>query len=86
METRVVNIRFKHYDTYIGRGSRWGNPFRIGKDGDRFEVVLKYYTYLLSRPDLIQSLPTLRGHRLGCYCSPELCHGEVLVALLEALF
>lgn len=27
---------------YIGRGSKWGNPFRIGRDGDRAAVIAKY--------------------------------------------
>jgi hypothetical protein len=35
--TRVVHCKRERYDVYIerGRGSRWGNPFVIGRDGDR---------------------------------------------------
>ena len=44
--TKVVN-KYKHvYDVYIGRGSKWGNPFVIGKDGTREEVINKYEEYL----------------------------------------
>ena len=40
--TKVVNIKTKKYDVYIGRGSAWGNPYAIGIDGDREEVIRKY--------------------------------------------
>lgn len=41
--TRVVNIdRNENYDVYIGRGSDWGNPYALGIDGDRDEVIGKY--------------------------------------------
>ena len=41
-KTVVVNLRKERFDVYIGRGSKWGNPFRIGADGDRVEVIRKY--------------------------------------------
>lgn len=87
--TTVVNVRYNPYDIYIGRGSAgrrssvWGNPFHIGKDGSREEVIAKYRVYLLSRPDLLARLPELRGKRLGCFCKPLLCHGDVLLDLLK---
>lgn len=42
MITKVVNLYKEPYDVYIGRGSPWGNPFVIGKDGDRKECIDKY--------------------------------------------
>lgn len=33
---------------YIGRPSKWGNPFVIGADGTRDEVVERYRTWLVS--------------------------------------
>lgn len=78
----VVNLRKEKYDIYIGRPSPWGNPFAIGKDGTREEVIAKYRLYIKGRKDLLARLPELAGKRLGCYCKPEACHGDVLVELL----
>jgi len=82
---KVVNVRTEKADIYIGRGSKWGNPFFIGKDGNRDDVVVKYKTYILSRPDLIASLPELKNKSLGCYCAPLRCHGDVLAELVREI-
>ena len=83
MDTIVVNIITEEFDVYIGRGSQWGNPFVIGKDGDRDEVIDKYKDYIADHPSLLRDLVKLRGKRLGCYCKPLRCHGDVLVELIE---
>lgn len=83
VRTMVVNIRTAQYDVYIGRGSLWGNPFVIGKDGTRKEVIEKYYQYILDRPVMIAQLYKLKGKRLGCYCKPKACHGDVLVKMIK---
>lgn len=83
-KTAVVNLRKERYDVYIGRGSKWGNPFRIGVDGDREGVIRKYRDYVLKKPELLSSLEELRGKVLGCFCKPKPCHGDVLVELLES--
>ena len=86
---RVVNIASGplygviHYDVYIGRPSIWGNPFRIGVDGDRTEVLSKYRAWISSNNRLLPQLPDLREKILGCYCSPLPCHGDILIELLE---
>lgn len=77
--TTVVNLRASPYTTYIGRGSIWGNPYRIGPDGTRDEVIALYAAYLDSDPDLLDALPSLKGEVLGCFCVPLPCHGDVLV-------
>jgi hypothetical protein len=64
-------------------GSIWGNPFQIGRDGTREEVIEKYRRYILSKPELLAQLESLRGKTLGCWCSPQSCHGDVLVELLS---
>jgi hypothetical protein len=79
---RVVNLRKEQYEVYIGRGGKWGNPFVIGKDGDREIVIKKYKEYLLSNKELLESLKELEGKVLGCYCKPYGCHGDVLVEML----
>lgn len=83
--TQVVNINDSDYDVFIGRPSLWGNPFKVGRDGTREEVIEKYREYVKSDPSLMALLPELRGKRLGCYCAPGPCHGEILVELLEEL-
>jgi len=83
MTTRVVNCRHESYDIYIGRGSKWGNPFRIGKDGTREEVIEKYREWLSGQWELLDEVHTLRGKTLGCYCKPLDCHGDILVGLVD---
>lgn len=85
MKTTVVNLRTSPYDIAICRPSKWGNPFQIGRDGSREQVIKMYEVHLRRRPDLLAALPELAGKRLGCHCSPEACHGDVLVKLLREL-
>lgn len=69
---------------YIGRGSKWGNPFELGKDGDRAYVIDSYgLHYLPRKPSLLAMLPELDGKILECYCVPERCHGEVFIETLK---
>lgn len=101
MNTRVMN---KHTyrvtlgegpdDVYIGRPGPWGNPFVIGKDGTRAEVIEKYRAWLLngwnkgSPPAAAwayQNLHKLKGKTLVCWCAPQACHGDVLMELTEKL-
>jgi hypothetical protein len=77
----VVHKRNPH-DVYIGRPSIWGNPFTIGRSGTRDEVIDLYEQWIRTRPDLLAQLPLLKGKRLGCYCKPLACHGDILVKLL----
>ena len=83
---RVVNKKqTKTYDVYIGRGSKWGNPFKIGNDGDRNEVIQKYEDHIRNSPELLEALPELKGKVLGCWCRPKACHGDVLINLLKEM-
>lgn len=77
----VVHCKRATFDVYIGRPSKWGNLFTIGKDGTRKEVVEKYAQWVLTQPDLIASLWELEGKVLGCWCAPKPCHGDVLVRM-----
>jgi hypothetical protein len=83
-KTTVVNARWAKFDTYIGRPSIWGNPFVIGRDGTRQEVIEKYRKYLKKNKKLMRLLPTLRGKVLGCWCHPSACHGDVLVEMVDS--
>lgn len=83
--TRIVNCKKEPYDVYIGRPSKWGNPYVIGKDGTRDEVIQKYEEHVRSSKILMRALPSLDGKVLGCWCGSKRCHGEVLIKILEEL-
>lgn len=63
---------------YIGRSSKWGNPFVIGRDGSRAEVIAKYHVWIATQPELLSALGELRGRDLVRWCAPLPCHGDVL--------
>lgn len=67
---------------YIGRGSKWGNPFIIGRDGDRDAVCEKYEEYLKKQVQAgtvtLEELAVLNGKDLVCFCAPARCHGDTL--------
>lgn len=69
---------------YIGRGSKWGNPFRIGVDGDRAAVIAKHEQWLRHQHALLRALDELRGCDLVCFCAPLACHGDLLRNLANA--
>lgn len=95
--TTVVNIRFNQpYDIYVGRRNQrlhlsqhvFANPFKLGEDGDRDEVLQKYEEWLKNwyRQDFVYldgELDRLRGKRLGCYCQPLACHADLLAMLAD---
>jgi len=89
---RVVRCEREPFDVYCGRGSRklglprskWANPFRIGRDGTREQVIAKHRSWLPTQPHLIAALDELRGRTLGCHCAPEACHCDTLVELANA--
>ena len=92
---RILNIRsnypIRDGQIYIGRAmyrgryrlaaSIWANPFSIGKDGDRDEVIEKYRNWVVEQGELMAALPELQGKDLVCWCAPEACHGSVLIEL-----
>jgi hypothetical protein len=75
--------RFVRYQ--IPRGSKWGNPFAIGRNGTREEVITKYREYVLNKPELLKLIPIeLKDKILGCWCKPLACHGDVLAEIADA--
>lgn len=67
---------------YIGRGSKWGNPFKIGIDGNRAEVIFKYEQWLKLQTHLLEIINELQGKNLVCFCKPKSCHGDILFKVL----
>jgi hypothetical protein len=83
-KTRVVHCKREPFDIYIGRPSKWGNPFKIGKDGSRQEVIHKYKEMIIVNTELIKQIPLeLKGKTLGCWCKPYPCHGDILAELAD---
>ena len=91
MTTKVVHCQQEDYDVYIGRPnpennweeSKWGNPFKIGPDGTREEVLQKYRAWAVHQPELLNDLHELEGKILGCWCKPKDCHGDFLAILAD---
>jgi hypothetical protein len=86
MRTKVVNKQHEPYDIFIGRGSIFGNPFEIGIDGDREQVIKRYQHWfnMLTRDEaFVDQVLRLEGKTLGCFCVPQPCHGEVIVEWLK---
>ena len=87
MPTTVVNIKHEKCDVYCGRPSLYGNPFRVGKDGTRVDVILKYIDYFFERmrddPVFKKKILELKDKKLGCYCAPETCHCDVIAEYLN---
>lgn len=85
--TTVVHIKNRPIENFvmIGRPSKWGNPFVIGVDGNRDEVIRKYRRYLMNNIELLKSISELKGKVLVCYCKPKPCHGDILAELANAL-
>lgn len=90
-ETIVMNLRQTRFGVYIGRDfkdprgrGKWGNPFEVGKDGDREEMISKHINWLNepAQAELkAQIVPELKGKVLLCYCKPRPCHGDYLAAI-----
>lgn len=93
---KVVNCKKDKYDIYIGRGSIWGNPFKIGDHGTREEVIAMYEGWLETgnnytvedateekRQMILAEIGALADKTLGCFCYPKACHGDVLLKLLN---
>ena len=79
----VVHHKKEHHDIYIGRPSKWENPFILGVDGNRPEVIRKYHDWIIHQPQLINDLHELDNKILGCWCKPLKCHGDILILLRE---
>lgn len=89
--TTVINLRHiglvtlaKEEGTYvrIDRATVWGNPYHIGKDGTREEVIRKYKKLVESSPETLEAIKKqLKDKKLACWCSPLACHGDILARI-----
>jgi transcriptional regulator with XRE-family HTH domain len=90
--TVVVNLRKESFDVYIGRKGKgysgyYGNPFRVGSMPIE-QVLVRYREYFIKRiasdPEFKSRVLKLRGRRLGCFCVPNPCHGQIIVEWLNS--
>lgn len=85
---KVVHNKKEKFDVYIGRPSKWGNPFSHEentlaqfKTDTREEAIQKYEQWIKTQPELLKDLPELKGKILGCWCAPKSCHGDILLKM-----
>lgn len=83
---RVRNLRHGHDGTgiVVDRSSKWGNPFVMGRDGDRSAVIDKHAAWLLCSDEaapLRRTIYELAGQDLWCWCAPAACHADLLLRL-----
>lgn len=92
--TKLVNCNKAHYDVYIGRPSKWGNPFTHISDKEtkakyvvnsREEAIEAYRLWITEGEgkELLNDLHELEDKTLGCWCHPKSCHGDVLIQLIN---
>jgi hypothetical protein len=92
-KTTVANLRREPYDVYIGRAGHgqdgyFGNPIRLGRKNTREDVLHQYAKWFAERvrtdADFRRRVLALRGKRLGCFCKPLACHGDVIAVWVDA--
>ena len=71
-----------NYDIFIGRPSKFSNPFIINRDGTRSEVLLKFEEYFKNHPDINDLLKELNNKRIACWCNlAQECHGDIIIKI-----
>lgn len=94
MSTTVVNIYKEKYDVYIGRAGKgndgyFGNPFPLLPGQSRGSTIEQYKTYFYKRleddAEFKRRVLELKGKKLGCFCKPAGCHGDVIAQYLNSL-
>jgi len=95
MVTKVVNLFKEPYDVYIGRAGKgksgyFGNPIPLKKGEERGSTLLKFREYFENRiktdPEFKQNILSLHGKTLGCFCSPQACHGGIIVEYINQYY
>ena len=81
-------VVFINKNRFPEKSSNFANPYKIGKDGTREEVLEKYKEYIIDKinndHELMRELNSMKGKTLGCWCFPERCHGNILLELIES--
>lgn len=92
MKTKVVHCKKEKYNVYIGRPSKWGNPFThkpstiapfIKESREKSIEAFREWITTGEGKHLLNDLDELKGKILGCWCKPEKCHGDILLELID---
>ena len=97
LASTIIHKSKGNYDVYIGRPSKWGNPFTHIKDKEtkaefivstRKESIERYYEWITTGDGkyLLDDLHELKDKTMGCWCKPKACHGDILVELVNKKF
>ena len=84
-----MHCKKSNYDVYVGRPTKWGNPFSHKKlpgiitVSTREEAIAAYTEWIKSQPELLKDLHELKGKTIACWCKPQACHGDVLAKLAD---
>jgi hypothetical protein len=92
--TELVSGRRFEPTRWVDRRSRFGNPFKLVEDGGKVESrersIALYEGWfrgnLAENDEFAQAVQRLYGERLGCWCLPQQCHGEVILKHLAAAY
>lgn len=66
---------------YVGRPTKWGNPWSIGGRCPREEAIRFYKETVFSRHTKEEIQSELRGKDLVCWCAPKPCHADILLEI-----
>lgn len=91
---RAVNVKQENYDVYIGRAGHgqsgyYGNPIKRNYDERPGSTLARYKKYFDARlqtdPLFKERIKALKGLKLGCFCKPNPCHGDIIAAYVNSL-
>lgn len=92
MKTSVVHCKKEPFDILIDRTTFWGNPFKIGRNFStgqnmsREDVIAAFENWLFNSTAgkmRLARIKELKGKRLGCWCKPLACHGDVYARIIN---
>jgi len=79
---KVTHVKHRIHTVYIGRPTIYGNPFIIGEDGTRIQVIKKFEKFARSNEGMLHAIDQLKKDDiLGCHCKPRKCHGDVIMKI-----
>lgn len=85
---RTKDWKMPQNAVYVGRPTKWGNPYKVGRDGtaqecvDKYEALLKQNVW--SIPNIADAKKELAGKDLACWCPLDKpCHADVLLKYLQ---
>lgn len=76
-----------HDAVYVGRPTMYGNPFVLKKERDRDKIIVKYAEWIMEDKQrwLRETMRrNLRGKDLVCWCSPQVCHADVILVIANS--